>query len=642
MAKTRNNAKVSAVNNARTRSAKSKAQSGARGGATLEPVKVARRKAMKRQATRSPSPVAGPSNLPARSPSPVAAPYSQPSGVLNAEALSHNAILKEGWYLLQSYFKDIASADEVDAFLNDVKVAELDHAFRDLMGCEPGDDTRQSELGLMITSRIEELERLAVIPKQAGTCYLLPTIKSSIVTSFYIAINKRKLKGKTTFRPNFFGEEDSVSRSLTAQPAAAAASPLPYRHGELMSSSLPPSSPCRNSEQDDQSSPVQDVEARREVLARPPSADGNNEKPTAKPKRRGGLKGKGRQTRIGKGLDAILEDEDVTGASNEGKGKGKNAEGNAEHNNTETSEEGTGKEKSAKAAEDADVADGAEQSEDETSGPPKKRGRLSKEVKSKALAIRQRYDDDLHALAVESGKTVATLLEAVGDIVPEGRSINKWNAFQCYAVHEDGYGMVKNEEQSNTEFKKEIHDLYSLKVEEADGELEQIVDWYKTELAAQTVEKRVEGYATKELEKFSLPFINKVCFIIVIFSWRLTTIQSRQLYQSRQICVMGWSIDPVLGNATVWGADPLFVAMRAANPSQISGQIADYGTMFHTEYMNMKQGRAGLAPEKQAIVNQFPKANKEDLRKLLKDVLIWSLREYLRYFSNAFLTLLFK
>ena len=41
-------------------------------------------------------------------------------------------------------------------------------------------------------------------------------------------------------------------------------------------------------------------------------------------------------------------------------------------------------------------------------------------VKSKALAIYQRYDQDLKALALESGKTMAMLLEAVRELVPEG------------------------------------------------------------------------------------------------------------------------------------------------------------------------------------------------------------------------------
>lgn len=92
---------------------------------------------------------------------------------------------------------------------------------------------------------------------------------------------------------------------------------------------------------------------------------------------------------------------------------------------------------------------------------------------------------------------------------------------------------------------------------------------------------------------------------------------------------MGWSIDPVSSKATPWGGDPLFVAMRAANPSQLLGQAIDYGTMFHTEYMLMKRGGAGLDPAKQSVVNSFlaARADKVVLRRLLKDIFVWSLRE---------------
>lgn len=48
--------------------------------------------------------------------------------------------------------------------------------------------------------------------------------------------------------------------------------------------------------------------------------------------------------------------------------------------------------------------------------------------------------------------------------------------------------------------------------------------------------------------------------------------------------------------------------------------------------MDMKQGGMGLAPEKQAVVNDFDTngSDKETLRKLLKNVLILSLRKCLQ------------
>lgn len=171
MAKTRNRTKISAVNNARTRGAKSKAQSGGQGGATAQT--PARRRGKKSQATRSPSPVAGSSNPPARAPSPAVVPADQPSCVLDTEALSRNAILKEGWYLLQSYFNDTASADEVYAFLKDVHEAELESAFADITGCEPDDEIKNADLALTIASRIEDLETIATKPNQPGKSSVL-------------------------------------------------------------------------------------------------------------------------------------------------------------------------------------------------------------------------------------------------------------------------------------------------------------------------------------------------------------------------------------------------------------------------------------------------------------------------------------
>lgn len=85
--------------------------------------------------------------------------------------------------------------------------------------------------------------------------------------------------------------------------------------------------------------------------------------------------------------------------------------------------------------------------------------------------------------------------------------MNKWNTFQSYAVHPDGYGMAKKDDQSKEDFQQEIHDLYN---DEGEAELEEIVEWYRMELAAQTVKLRAGGYTPKELEKFSLPFINRV------------------------------------------------------------------------------------------------------------------------------------
>lgn len=115
----------------------------------------------------------------------------------------------------------------------------------------------------------------------------------------------------------------------------------------------------------------------------------------------------------------------------------------------------------------------------------------------------------------------------------------------------------------------------------------------------------------------------------MICSQILTPIQVRQIYQSRQICTMGWVIDPVLSTAMLWGADPFFLEMRTTNPSQVLGQCIDYGAMFHTAYMAMN-GQVGLDPAKQAVMTGFDAGgtDKTILRKLLKDVFILLLRKH--------------
>lgn len=138
MAKTRNKAKISAVNNARTRAGKSKARIGDK-DPVLEPV-TARRKGKKKQAIRSPSPVAGPSGQPAGSPSPAGSlppttPHFEPSTQLIPNALSRNVALLKGWQLMKSYFDNRASADDVHKFLKATKEQELEEAFADITGC---------------------------------------------------------------------------------------------------------------------------------------------------------------------------------------------------------------------------------------------------------------------------------------------------------------------------------------------------------------------------------------------------------------------------------------------------------------------------------------------------------------------------
>ncbi|KAJ3780711.1 hypothetical protein GGU10DRAFT_380302 [Lentinula aff. detonsa] len=253
----------------------------------------------------------------------------------------------------------------------------------------------------------------------------------------------------------------------------------------------------------------------------------------------------------------------------------------------------------------------------ESEGAGKTKGRLSKAVKAEAFAIRQHYHDELEALAKKSGKNLSTLLEAIGDIVPNTRALNSWNAYQSYAVNPDGLGLVRQENQSEAEFTADIRDRYvklrNRESEPSDLNLDGILEWYRKEILEETAEQRAGGYTKKEIEKLCGAFINR----------------GRQLYEARQLCSIGWLVDPVSALAVPWGADPLYVAMRDANPAQVTAQAVDYGTMFHSQLMLQKQGGLGLDPVKQGLVNRFVDdgTDKVVLRGLLKDVLLLSLRE---------------
>ncbi|KAJ3816205.1 hypothetical protein F5880DRAFT_1619635 [Lentinula raphanica] len=98
---------------------------------------------------------------------------------------------------------------------------------------------------------------------------------------------------------------------------------------------------------------------------------------------------------------------------------------------------------------------------------------------------------------------------------------------------------------------------------------------------------------------------------------------------TRQLCSIGWIVDPVSALAVPWGSDPLYAAMRDTNPAQITAQAVDYGTMFHSQLMLQNQAGAALDPAKQALVNRYVDegTDKNVLRGLLKDVLLMSLRQ---------------
>ena len=55
--------------------------------------------------------------------------------------------------------------------------------------------------------------------------------------------------------------------------------------------------------------------------------------------------------------------------------------------------------------------------------------------------------------------------------------------------------------------------------------------------------------------------------------------------------------------AVAFGGDPLYVAMKDANPLQLKSQSVNYGTMIHSQLMLKKQGGVAFDLVKQGMVN---------------------------------------
>lgn len=298
---------------------------------------------------------------------------------------------------------------------------------------------------------------------------------------------KKNTKAKTTFRPTFSGRENCVSDS---------ASRAPTNH--------PPPSPRSTN-------PTTPIPASRHSPVTPLSYPLTPTPTAAHPYRTAGLL----PSSCPPSSPLAGHDED-SGAVDTGDLEGKGRKGGPYKKAHKKSK---GKQK-ATASED-ELSDHTQ-----SEGQSKNKGRLPQAVKAEAFAIRQRYQDELEALAKKSGKNLSTLLEAIGDIVPDTRAVNSWNAYQCYAVNPDGLGLVRQETQTEAEFTADIRERY-VKLRDGESEpsefnLDGVLEWYRKEILEGTAVQRAGGYTKKEIEKFCGPFINRVSFLHVQFILPLT------------------------------------------------------------------------------------------------------------------------
>ncbi|KAJ3779528.1 hypothetical protein GGU10DRAFT_337941, partial [Lentinula aff. detonsa] len=223
------------------------------------------------------------------------------------------------------------------------------------------------------------------------------------------------------------------------------------------------------------------------------------------------------------------------------------------------------------------------------------KGRLSKGLMAEANCIRERYDSDIRDLAHQAKKSEAAIRSAMGGTVKNPRSLNAWNVFQHYQRAEDGENYQREPGQSEAEYRGE---------EEKDRTIAELIEWYNSKLDAYTAVERVQGVGKNCLRKLAKPFMDR----------------ARMVYETQELCVFGWAVDPLTSTTIQWGADPLFEAMRNQNVSNMTLQATDYGTLIHVQHMRRKQ-ESVLAPEKQSIINRYSH-NKTVVRSLILNLFI--------------------
>ncbi|KAJ3978668.1 hypothetical protein F5890DRAFT_1559890, partial [Lentinula detonsa] len=236
------------------------------------------------------------------------------------------------------------------------------------------------------------------------------------------------------------------------------------------------------------------------------------------------------------------------------------------------------------------------------------KGRLSKGLMAEANRIRERYDSDIRDLARKAKKSEAAIRSAMGVTVKDPRSLNAWNVFQHYQRAEDGENYQREPGQSEAEYRGEIQrryqELLALSEEEKDRTIAELIEWYNSKLDAYTAVERVQGVGKNRLRKLAKPFMDR----------------ARMVYETQELCVFGWAVDPLTSTTIQWGADPLFEAMRNQNVSNMTLQATDYGALIHVQHMRRKQ-ESVLAPEKQSIIDRYSD-NKTVVRSLISNLFV--------------------
>ncbi|KIK64443.1 hypothetical protein GYMLUDRAFT_240985 [Collybiopsis luxurians FD-317 M1] len=228
-------------------------------------------------------------------------------------------------------------------------------------------------------------------------------------------------------------------------------------------------------------------------------------------------------------------------------------------------------------------------------------GKFQVEDICEAHCAAEPFNQALQKMAQKAGHSEAALRRAISLNVRTPHNRNLWNIFQHYATAEDRLKIQKEEGQLITKFMTILCDAYQRILDCPDEEKEpvlmQLQNYYDNKMADHVAGLRAEGLSEAKLLKYTKGFMNR----------------AQMTYETYQLCVFGWAVDPVSGRAVQWGGNPLFKGMKTSNTTVMRLQCADYGAMIHMQHMWL--GQEGVLPlEKQHLIDKY----------LKKRVWIWS------------------
>ncbi|KAJ7467270.1 hypothetical protein B0H11DRAFT_1921540 [Mycena galericulata] len=220
-------------------------------------------------------------------------------------------------------------------------------------------------------------------------------------------------------------------------------------------------------------------------------------------------------------------------------------------------------------------------------------GPLSKEDFKEVLAARRNYHAVVETVARRSGKRVSSIFKAIGDHKTTMRHPNPWNAFQVKYRAEN----PKPSDMSAAEFKKQIRAAYQelfsalSEDEQTDWEaqqkcLEPIMEWYQEKTTVVADARKASGHGTGLLDRAIQPFIHQAS--VASHSVKQSTIT----YQTSDIDIFGFAVDPFADLALVWGGSPGFFAVQETYESAIKVRLQDIKAMFQMVYMAKRDAEA--------------------------------------------------